>query len=235
MQKYRLLFSYLITAIIYASIFEIISYSPSSLLVAKEQNKEKKIALSLSAFVPEVLNTPKTIKKTPQKALKKAPKALIKEKILNIPKAKPLKKVEKKKIKKIKKKNIKNIKNIKKKQKKIYHKKTSSKKSLAKKALRKQHKSSKAQKNRFLSKIRYKINANKSYPRIAQKRQMQGSVKVSFTILRSGAVGNITLSGKRVFFASAKEAVKSAFPISTKNAPISLPLHISITLHYRIR
>jgi len=64
---------------------------------------------------------------------------------------------------------------------------------------------------------------------------MQGSVKVHFTILRSGAVGNISLSGKRVFFASAKEAVKSAFPISTKNATISLPINISIILHYRIR
>jgi len=61
MQKYRLLFSYLSTALIYMAIFGIIFYRPSSLLIAKKQSKEKKIALSLSSFVSKSVAPPKEI------------------------------------------------------------------------------------------------------------------------------------------------------------------------------
>lgn len=96
-------------------------------------------------------------------------------------------------------------------------------------------KNSQAEKNQFLAKIRAKINNHKSYPRMAKKRRMQGSVKVNFTILSNGKVGNISVSGPKVFHNSAKDAVKSAFPVNTKNAPISLPASINITLLYQIR
>lgn len=258
MQKYRLLFSYVSTAIIYGAVFGIIFYMPSSLVVAKEQSKEKKMELSLSTFVPEVIIPPKAEEKPPKeeplpKKEEESKKEPVKEEIIPplvpkvIPIPKPLKKIEKKKKikkkvvkkKKIKKKVVKK-KIIKKKRKqkttkKRSTKKSTSKKSVAKKSSRKQRKSSKAQKNRFLSKIRNKINAKKAYPRIAKKRRMQGSVKVKFTILRSGRVGNISVSGKRVFFSSAKEAVKSAFPVNVRNIPLSLPMNVSVTLHYRIR
>ncbi len=64
---------------------------------------------------------------------------------------------------------------------------------------------------------------------------MQGNVKVKFTILSSGKVGNISVSGPKVFHKSARNAVKSAFPINTKNAPIALPKSINITLRYQLR
>lgn len=259
MQNYRMLFSYLSTAMIYGAVFGVIFYMPSSLVVAKEQSKEKKMELSLSTFVPEVITPPKEEQKIPikkeeplpkekniQEAFKKEIMPPLVTKIIPIPK--PIKKVEKKpeiiKKKVIKKKIIKKRvvkkKIIKKKRKqkttkKRSTKKSTSKKSVAKKSSRKQSKSSKAQKNRFLSQIRGKINANKSYPRIAKKRRMQGSVKVKFTILRSGHVGNISLSGKKVFFSSARNAVKSAFPVNAKTISKSLPISISVTLHYRIR
>lgn len=92
-----------------------------------------------------------------------------------------------------------------------------------------------AQQNQFLANIRTKINKHKSYPRIAQKRGMQGSVKVNFSILSSGQVGQISVEGPQVFHASAISAVKSAFPIDVKKAPISLPVNINIALQYKIR
>ena len=92
-----------------------------------------------------------------------------------------------------------------------------------------------AQKNQFLADIRAKINKHKSYPRIAKKRGMQGTVNVKFTILSSGKVGNISVDGPKVFHSSARNAVQSAFPISVKNAPISLPQSINIELRYQIR
>jgi protein TonB len=94
---------------------------------------------------------------------------------------------------------------------------------------------SSAQKNQFLSNIRAKINKHKSYPRIAKKRGMQGSVNVKFTILSSGKVGNISVDGPKVFHSSARNAVQSAFPVDAKNAPISLPTSINIILRYQIR
>jgi len=103
------------------------------------------------------------------------------------------------------------------------------------KASSKKSKSSKAEKNQFLLNIRAKINKHKSYPRIAKKRGMQGSVKVKFTILSSGKVGHISVSGPKVFHSSARHAVKSAFPVNVTNAPISLPKSINITLRYQIR
>ena len=89
--------------------------------------------------------------------------------------------------------------------------------------------------NKFYKKIRVKINQNKSYPKIAKRRRMQGSVKVSFTVTRSGNVSNIQVSGPKVFHNSARHAVQSAFPISTKNVPISLPAKVNVTLRYQIR
>jgi protein TonB len=64
---------------------------------------------------------------------------------------------------------------------------------------------------------------------------MQGTIDVRFTILSNGRVGNISVSGPKVFHKSARNAVKSAFPINVKNAPISLPKSINIKLRYQIR
>jgi protein TonB len=64
---------------------------------------------------------------------------------------------------------------------------------------------------------------------------MQGSVRVSFTILSNGNVGHISVNGPRVFHKSTKKAVQKAFPISVKNIPISLPKAVSFTMHYRLK
>ncbi len=129
------------------------------------------------------------------------------------------------------------VKEVKKKHKvkKKVKKKTAKKTQPRQKASSRQSKSSSVQKNQFLSNIRTKINKHKSYPRIAKKRGMQGTVNVKFTILSNGEVGNILVSGPKVFHNSARNAVKSAFPVDAKNAPISLPKSINITLRYQIR
>jgi protein TonB len=119
--------------------------------------------------------------------------------------------------------------------KKKTRKKTAKKKQRRQKASSRSSNISPAQKNQFLANIRAKINKHKSYPRIAQKRGMQGTVKVEFTILSNGNVGNISVSGPKVFHRSARNAVKSAFPVNVKSAPITLPKSINITLRYQLR
>ena len=92
-----------------------------------------------------------------------------------------------------------------------------------------------ARKNTFLAHIRAKINRAKSYPRMAKRRGMQGTVRAQFTILKNGNVGDIVLSGSSLFYSSARKAIKSAFPVDASKAPISLPCMVTLTLRYRLR
>ena len=87
--------------------------------------------------------------------------------------------------------------------------------------------------SRFVARLRRKINAHKSYPRIARKRGMQGSVRIKFRITSTGKLTGLSASGPRIFLNSAKQAVKSAFPISTRD--VSLPITVSLTLNYHLK
>ena len=188
-------------------------------VVEEEPVIEEKPVIEEEPIVkPEVIEEP-----TPEK------KPEIKEEVLPEP---IVRKVTPKPVKKeVKKKPV--IKN--KPKKKTVKKKTAQKKQVRQKASARKMQSSPAQKNKFLADIRAKINKHKSYPRIAKKRRMQGTVDVKFTILSNGKVGNISVNGPKVFHQSARNAVKSAFPIDVKNAPITLPKSINIKLRYQIR
>jgi protein TonB len=197
--------------------------------VVSQKEKDKVINLSLSQFVPEVIEQPpepieepiveEIIEPEPEiEEPEPEPVVIEKPVVKPIPELKPvIKKVKKKKTKKVVKK---------KKQRKV--KKRSSRRATSSRVNPKK-------KSQFLARIRAKINRAKSYPRIAQKRGMQGTVKVRFTILKNGRVGNISASGPKVFHNSAKRAVKKAFPINTKNAPLSLPTSVNLSLRYQLR
>jgi len=201
--------------------------------VVSQKEKDEVINLSLSQFVPEVIEQPpepieepiveEIIEPEPEpepEIEEPEPEPVVIEKpvVKPIPELKPvIKKVKKKKTKKVVKK---------KKQRKV--KKRSSRRATSSRVNPKK-------KSQFLARIRAKINRAKSYPRIAQKRGMQGTVKVRFTILKNGRVGNISASGPKVFHNSAKRAVKKAFPINTKNAPLSLPTSVNLSLRYQLR
>ncbi len=92
----------------------------------------------------------------------------------------------------------------------------------------------KAKKNRFFAQLRQKINRHKRYPRIAKKRRLEGRVKVTFTIARSGKLTHIKLSGSKLFYRSARQALQSISPINTTNLPVTLPQQLSFTLRYTI-
>jgi len=212
----------------------------------EQKPEERTISFSLSQYEPEVIPPvqepipeeiiePKPIEPEPPEEVKEepiveevVPEPMVKKVIKNPVKKKPVikkKKIVKKKVQKKIKKRVKQA------SKNVSRKKVQKKRMKAQASKR----ASPAQKNRFLNQLRGKINRNKAYPRIAQRRGMQGSVKVLFTILRNGRVGNISVSGPKVFHKSAKSAVKKAFPINVKNAPISLPKTVNVTLRYQIR
>jgi len=231
--------AYTITAILYLSVIAAIYYSQTHHFVSSKDTQEKVIHMSLSTFVPEVVEVPQKVveeiieEQVIEKEVKEEPKVeeLIPEPIVEKPKVKK-KKIIKEKVKK--KKPAKKIKKKIVKKKKIKTQKRK-KKASKRQASSKQSQSTPAQRNKFWSALRAKIDRHKFYPRIAKKRRMEGSVKVRFTILANGRVGNISLKGPKIFYNSARNAVKSAFPINTKKAPISLPTTINLTLRYQIR
>jgi len=239
-KKHRFSVSFILTLFLYVTVASVFVFFTKKLVGTEQKPKEKTISFSLSQYTQETI-VEEPIKETPKEpedkpVVKEVEPELTPEPIVEKLIAKPLPLVKKKKI--LKKKHIKKTvrkKVVKKKSKKIRPKKRTKHK--VRKASKQASKSqaSPAKKNAFLAKVRAKINRAKSYPRIAQRRGMQGSVKVRFTILKNGHVSNIQVSGKKVFFKSARQAVKKAFPISVKHTPLSLPSTVNLTLRYQLR
>ncbi len=236
MTKHRYKVSFFLTTILYFSLIVIYLYIQAKSIIADQKPEDKAIQISISSFVEEVVEE---IIEEPEPEIIEMPKYII-EPIMDLPniikiiEPKDINKTKPKKIKKIKKK-IKIKKKVNKK--KVKRKATPKKSSKVTKGRKKTGitKNNKAKKNQFAAKVRQKINRNKKYPKIAKRRGMQGKVKVRFTILRNGNVGNISLKGPKVFHKSAKSAIKKSFPISTKNIPISLPKSFNLTLHYQLK
>ncbi|HEY9189459.1 MAG TPA: TonB family protein [Sulfurovum sp.] len=232
-------------------------YLQDHYFVSSEKAEEKEIQLCMCSFTPEVVTLeeqqveeteeqkepvteeepvveekptvePETVKEAVQEPIQEPIKEPVKEKEHEVEKKVIPEPVVEKPVPKPTKKTVE-------KKKKTQKKTVVKKKQSQQKASPQRSKGSSAEKNLFLANIREKINKHKSYPRIAQRRGMQGTVTVKFTILGNGNVGNISVSGPKVFHTSARNAVKSAFPVDAKSAPISLPKSVSITLHYQIR
>ncbi|HFQ61405.1 MAG TPA: energy transducer TonB [Epsilonproteobacteria bacterium] len=214
----------------------------------EQKVEEKIISFSLSQYIPEVIPAVEEVKEETIEPEPIEPEPVVEEEKIepiveeSIPEPEVVKVLPKpivKKVVKPPKKRVKKKKTKKKYVKKRVSKKKFNKKRKTKKATKQKASSSRkfsaAKKNAFLSQIRTRINRNKNYPRIAQRRGMQGTVKVRFTILANGHVSNIVISGKKVFFSSARSAIKKAFPVNVKNAPMSLPETVNLILNYQIR
>jgi len=225
--------SFLITTLFYIVLTALFFYFQTKSITLSEKPQEKSIKIALSQFVPEPVQekhvepkeeeevVPEPVKEEPEpivepEHIKPVPKPIKK---VTVVKKKPKPKIKKKREKKVKKKIVKNKKA--KKTKKTKKTKISKPKS-------------RVSKSKFMGILRSKIERNKSYPRMAERRGMQGSVRVRFTILPNGHVSSISMSGPKVFRASAKKAIKRAFPINVKDVPFSLPSTVSLTLRYRL-
>lgn len=255
MLQRRFFISFVSTVFLYVIVGAAFFYILQKTTYQEEKSQEKTLTFSLSEYVPpEITPMEETIEekraepKEEEKVIEPEP---IVEKIQEapkvvektVPKPKPvIKKIVKKK-RIVRKKPIVKKKRVKKRIAKKIKKKSAQKKSIKKRRTTQRNSSkrsvpkkvSTAEKNRFLNQIRRKIDRSKTYPRAAKRRGMQGSVKVKFTILANGQVSNIRLSGSKLFHSSARNAVQKAFPINVKNAPLSLPQTVNVTLRYQLR
>lgn len=245
-QAKRDAFSFFLTFLIYLP-FLIWWTSYASALITTENKTKSELTLDLNIFhkeeeciVPQTLDEPieekeeepiEEIEEEPiseepvVEEIAPEPEVVPEPEVLLSEKPKPLV-VEKPKVIKpaVKKRQVKKVSKKKKKSATLSRNRTSSASSRF---------GSSAGKSRFIARLKAKINANKTYPRIAQKRGMQGSVKVRFRITSAGKVSGLTASGPRIFISSAKKAVKKAFPLSTRG--VSLPMNVTLTLRYQLK
>jgi protein TonB len=258
--KHRHFISYFSTLLVYLFIIGLFFYLQERYFVSVKKMEERSTQLCLCSFQSETIASVEQVEQEEIEEVKEIEKPIVEEEPIPeeepvveekpvvepeiikepVPEEKPVlkeKPTPEPVVEKVVPKPI--VKEVKKKPtpkaKKKISKKTAKKKQRQQKASSKKSSISAAEKNQFLANLRAKINKHKSYPRIAQKRGMQGTVKVEFTILSDGNVGNISVSGPKVFHSSARNAVESAFPLNVKSAPISLPKSINITLRYQIR
>jgi TonB family protein len=89
--------------------------------------------------------------------------------------------------------------------------------------------------NLCLARIKKRIASKKSYPPRAKRMHIQGTVRVSFTILSGGSVSGVSASGHPLLRASAISAVKRAAPFKIPGCRMRLPRKMSVVLRYRLR
>ena len=235
MVKHRYLISFFITTLFYLLLAGTYFYVQYQYLITDQKPQDQIIHLSLATCIPEVV--PPVEEPVEEEVIEEPePEPIVEEKPVPeeiIPEPIEPKIVPKPIIEEIKKKPV--VKKKKKVKKKKVRKKAPPKTTKGLKRAGSAKRNDPAKKSQFLAQVRRKINQHKSYPKIAKRRGMQGKVKVRFTILASGNVGHISIKGPKVFHNSARHAVKNAFPINVKNAPISLPQGVNLTLHYQLR
>ncbi|MDP0561062.1 MAG: energy transducer TonB [Candidatus Endonucleobacter sp. (ex Gigantidas childressi)] len=234
MKRHRYKVSFLITALIYTALIISYIYIPTPNFIISQKEKNKIVNISLAHFVPTAIeqSTEETEEPKPEPKLEPEPEPKPKPKPEPEPEPEPETVVKKELIgiiprtKKIKKNT--EQKNIARKIKNNKHvSRGSSKRATSSRV-------DQDKKSQYLSEIRESINKKKSYPKIAIRKGMHGIVKVRFTILKNGYLGNITVSGPKVFYNSTKSAVKKAFPIDVKDTPLELPISINLSLSYKL-
>lgn len=92
-----------------------------------------------------------------------------------------------------------------------------------------------AKRDMFMATLTKEINKNKTYPKSARRRGIEGNVEISFEICSNGNVDNITvISGKETFKKSAIEAIAKSFPIEVEKTLFDFPHKFTVTLAYNL-
>ncbi|MEA2029418.1 MAG: TonB family protein [Campylobacterota bacterium] len=243
----RYLSSFLLTLGLYMGLFAVVLFSWDKKVEFTDKTLEaKRIEVSLVSLPkpapakPAPITPPVEEQPNPKEEPKKEEPKKVEKVEEVIPK--PLPKIEPTAKKIVKKKPVKKIvKKIKKKEtKKVVKKQRNSNPKNAQKSIitKNSKNSSKAlaqKRNLYFANLKRKINRNKSYPRIAKRRGMQGSVKVRFMISSSGKLLNIKiLSGPKVFHSSTKSAIKRSLPYAPPKGVLKSNTPLTISVDYKL-
>lgn len=87
----------------------------------------------------------------------------------------------------------------------------------------------------YFQRLKERINQHKDYPKIAQKRNIEGSVMVEFTISAKGELLSYTIiDGQTLFIKSAEEAIVKSFPFPVEEELFTQSQTIQIKIVYSL-
>ncbi|WP_373070100.1 TonB family protein [Sulfurimonas sp.] len=231
----RYLSSFIITSFIYVSLIAgaVVFFSNDNTFSDKKMDKPNVISVNM-------ISQPKTPKKPIKKKIVKEKKKVVKKKPI---KKKVVKKVIKKETlpKKIEQKPVEEIieKEIKEEiveEEPIVQETTNTEvkqQVIATKKTEVNLDEIRAKQNIFFTKVRNKIDQNKTYPRSARRRGIEGDVEVSFSLCNDGNVKDIEfLSGKKVFKESIIKAIENSFPMEVDQSLFTFPKQFKISVKY---
>ena len=210
--------SFTITLVLYITIFTSFSYSFED---EKYVNTTQKKSEQVVKFT--IIQEPRFIEKKEIIVKKKEIDKIVKKNLIT-KKIKP-KVVEKKKKKVSKPKQI------------VVKQQIKQNKSVLKNTINHQDKlkEHKENQNKYYTQIKETINKNKSYPKIAVKRGIEGLVKIKFTISKNGELLSFNIiEGKRVFKKSITESVKNSFPLTPPKDVLTSNTSLSLMIDYRL-
>lgn len=91
-------------------------------------------------------------------------------------------------------------------------------------------------KQRFLARILTHIEGYKYYPRAARQRGIEGSIQVSFRLLKNGDISGLTANnGHLILRRAAKAAVNKALPLPACPPEVACPMQVSYAMQFELR
>ena len=89
--------------------------------------------------------------------------------------------------------------------------------------------------NQYLQKILSIIESNKYYPGTARRRNMEDTVKVSFSLLESGEIDDLKILGKyKLLQHAAKTAILESLPFIEPPAGMRFPVKINYSMAFKL-
>jgi len=80
------------------------------------------------------------------------------------------------------------------------------------------------------------IEEHKFYPRVARKRGLEGSLRVSFRLLSKNKIAGLEIrGGHKLLRKSAEKAVRSALPMPDIPGQLELPMQVAFLMTYELR
>jgi protein TonB len=87
----------------------------------------------------------------------------------------------------------------------------------------------------YLAMLLAEIEKNKFYPRIARRRNLEGTIRVSFRLGCDGAVNQLAVQGEHgLLRKAAGKAVEAALPLPQVPAEIECPLQVDYAMAYTL-
>ncbi len=89
---------------------------------------------------------------------------------------------------------------------------------------------------RYLAEILERVKSNRFYPSLARRKEIEGSVTISFTLLEGGQIQDLQVEdGHKLLRQAAGEAVRNSAPFPAPPDVVSLPLPVRFSMEFKLQ